>query len=195
MHAKLFRVMGAHILFLNRVVTAFLSVVAFSLPLAADESVRLDQLFAQLQEADPQEAGRIAREIELEWSKSGSPAMDLLLKRGTDAFEAGDSRAAVEHFTALTDHAPGFAQGWHMRSLAYAELGLFGPALADIERALALQPRHYNAIASLGGILAEIDRPDMAIEAFEQVLAIHPHHQDVSEALEHLQRVDGSADL
>jgi len=195
MHAKLFRVMGAQIRFLNRIVAAFLSIMVFSLPLAAGEAARLDHLFAQLQEADPRDARRIAKEIELEWSKSDSPAMDLLLKRGTDSFEAGDSQAAVEHFTALTDHAPEFAQGWHMRSLAYAELGLFGPALADIERALALQPRHYNAIASLGGILAEIDRPNMAIEAFERVLAIHPHHQDVSEALEHLQRASGSADL
>ena len=121
--------------------------------------------------------------------------MNLLLKRGTDAFEAGDTQAAIEHFTALTDHAPDFAEGWHRRSLAYAEAEMFGPAVADIERTLALMPRHYDAIANLGGILMQIRNPEMAKEAFEQVLAIHPHHPEVTEAMEHIDSQISGADL
>lgn len=162
--------------------------------MAVDED-RLDQLFEDLINADPSEAARLAKEIELEWTRSGSSAMDLLLKRGSDALDAGENDAAIGHLTALTDHAPEFAHGWHMRSLAFFQNGLYGPAIADIERALALQPRHFNAIASLGGILTEIGRPEMAKEAFEQVLAIHPHHQDVSEALEHVTGLIGGAEL
>jgi len=161
---------------------------------AADEA-RLSRLYDQLQEADPTEALRLSREIEREWSQSGSPSMDLLLKRGTDALEAGDSRAAIEHFTALTDHAPDFAEAWHRRALAYAMAELYGPAVADIERALALNPRHYDAIASLGGILAKIGKPDLARKAFEQVLAIHPRHPQVTEALQRLNGQSGGLDL
>ena len=180
--------------FLNSIVAALFVTVMFSLPSAAQET-RLDELFAQLSEAEPKEARRVAKEIELELTKSGSPSADLLLKRGTDALDAGDVSGAIDHLTALTDHAPDFAEGWHMRAVAYSEAELFGPALEDIERALALEPRHYNAIASLGGILSRIDRPEMARDAFELVLAIHPHHEDVSEALKHIERQIGGSEL
>jgi tetratricopeptide (TPR) repeat protein len=178
----------------NCIVAALLATVMFSLPSLAEEG-RMDQLFASLQEADPADARRIAGEIELEWSKSGSATADLLLKRGTDALDAGEVQAAIEHFTALTDHAPDFGEGWYMRSVAYAQAELFGPAIADIERVLELEPRHYNAIASLGGILAQVDRPEQAKDAFSMALAIHPHHEDVSEALEHVERLIGGREL
>lgn len=155
-------------------------------PVRAVDDARLDRLFGQLQEADPADARRIAGEIELELSKSGSPAMDLLLGRGRDALEAGDSAAAIGHLTALTDHAPDFAEGWHARALAYMQAGLLGPALADLERALALRPRHLGAIAALGALMEETGRPDLAHAAYARLLAIHPHHEDVSTALERL---------
>lgn len=173
--------------FLNRTVASFLAIVMFSLSAAAADGARLDELYAQLAEAEPREARRLAKEIEREWANSGSSAMNLLLKRGTDAMEAGDSDAALEHFTALTDHAPDFAEGWHRRSVVFAEKEMFGPAVADIERVLALNPRHYDAIATLGGILVKIDKYDAAKEAFEQVLAIHPHHVEVGEAMEYVE--------
>lgn len=195
MGAKFMCVMGMSYRFLNRTVASALAIGLFFAATALADDGRLNRLYDQLQEADPAEARRVAKEIELEWSKSGSPAMDLLLKRGTDALEAGDWQVAIEHFTALTDHAPDFAEGWYRRSLAYAAVDLFGPAVADLERALALRPRHYDAIATLGGILAKIDRPELAREAFQRVLAIYPHHADVTEALEHLESRSGGAEL
>lgn len=172
----------------NSTVTAFLAVVMFSLPDVAQASgeARLDQLFAQLGDAEPADAISIAREIELEFSKSGSATMDLLLKRGRDALEAGRVQEAVEHLTALTDHAPDFAEGYYMRALAYMRMDMAGPSFADIERAVLLNPRHFGAIEMLGFLLEDMNRPDMAREAYERVLAIHPHHKDVSDALERL---------
>ncbi|WP_232796503.1 tetratricopeptide repeat protein [Roseovarius salinarum] len=169
--------------------------VAMAGPAAAVDEARLDKLFARLEQADPGEARRIAKEIELELSKSGSPAMDLLLKRGRDALEAGETGAAIEHLTALTDHVPDFAQGWHLRAIAFAKKDLYGPALADLERALALRPRHFAALYGLGTILGEVGRPGMAREVFEKVLSIHPHFKDVPKALERLDRQRGGATL
>eukprot|EP00581_Thalassiosira_minuscula_P027389 CAMPEP_0184421344 /NCGR_PEP_ID=MMETSP0738-20130409/62194_1 /TAXON_ID=385413 /ORGANISM="Thalassiosira miniscula, Strain CCMP1093" /LENGTH=105 /DNA_ID=CAMNT_0026782653 /DNA_START=1 /DNA_END=314 /DNA_ORIENTATION=+ len=101
---------------LNRIVAALAALVMFSLPASAQDAGRLDTLFEALRAAEEKsEARRIARDIEHEFTQSGSAAMDMLLKRGRDALEAGDSLAAIEHFTALTDHAPDFAEGWHMR--------------------------------------------------------------------------------
>lgn len=190
--------MSALIRNLNYTVAALVAVVMYSLPagpaMAADKA-KLDQLFAQLQEAGPTDAERIAKEIELEYSKSGSASADLLFKRGRDALESGQTRRAIEHLTALTDHAPGFSEGWYLRALAYLQADMIGPALADLERTLALAPRHFGAIEALGYLLEEINQPDMALEAYERVIDIHPHHKDVSAALDRLGPQVGGRDL
>jgi tetratricopeptide (TPR) repeat protein len=187
--------MGASHRFLNRFVAAFLlGWISAQGALAADEA-RLDELFSRLQAAEPADARRIAKEIEHEFTKSGSPAMDLLLRRGREALEAGETRAAIEHLTALTDHAPGFAEGWHMRAVAFARQEMFGPALADLKRALSLRPRHFAAIFSLGSIMQELNRPEMARRAFTRALAIHPHYEPVTKALDTLGSQDGGKTL
>lgn len=139
-----------------------------------------------MQEATPEEASRIEREIDLEFSKSGSATMDLLLKRGRDAVEAGRTQAAIEHLTALTDHAPDFAEGFYFRALAYFQADLIGPAFGDVERVLVLNPRHLGAMGLLGILMEEMGRPDMARAAYERVLDLHPHQGDVIEALARL---------
>ncbi len=112
--------------------------------------------------------------------------MDLLLKRGKDAFEAGQTQDAIEHLTALTDHAPDFAEGYYYRAMSYFHADMIGPAFGDIEMVLSLNPRHFGAIEALGFLLENLNRFDMAKEAYERVLAIHPHHKDVREALDRL---------
>jgi tetratricopeptide (TPR) repeat protein len=186
------RVLGGN---LNIIVAALAVVILIAQPLWAADEDRLDNLLADLKTAEPADARRIAKEIQLELSKSGSPAMDLLLKRGRDALKAGDSRKAIGFFTALTDHAPEFAEGWHMRAIAYAKADLYGPAIADLERALALRPRHFNAIFSLGSMMEEVNRPAMALDAYRRALAIHPYHEGLSGAVERVAPEVGGADL
>lgn len=154
---------------------------------AAADSATLDRLFERLKTADAGEAGRIEREIWSEWSKSGSPAMDLLLKRGRDAMEAGDTAAAIEHLTALVDHAPEFAEGWNARATAYFQAGEYGPSVADIAHVLQLNPRHFGALAGFGIILEQTGREDEALEVYRAALAIHPHLTSVEESVERLE--------
>lgn len=163
-----------------------MAMAMLSLPATADEVAKLDPLFEQLKQAESADASRIAREINMELSKSGSPAMDLLLKRGQDALDAGDIQAAIGHLTALTDHAPNFAEGWYVRSLAYVQAGLYGPALADLEQTLALRPRHFRAIFGLGVIFEELDQPEQALEAYEKAQAIYPNFEGIKEFIDRL---------
>ncbi len=109
-----------------------------------------------------------------EWSKSGSPAMDLLLRRGEDALEAGDAVAAIEHFTAAIDWDPAYTEAWHGRATAYYLNGDIGPALEDLREVLNRNPRHFNAMQGLALILAELDMPDAALKVFRDLLAIYP---------------------
>lgn len=153
---------------------------------AAKDSADLDKLFADLAAATGPAAKRIERMIWREWSKSGSAAMDLLLQRGRDAMAAGDTKQAIEHLTALVDHAPEFAEGWNARATAYFQAGLYGPSVADIARVLALNPRHFGAMAGFGRILQDADRPDQALTLYDAALAIHPGLDGIKQAADRL---------
>ena len=175
---------------INFSVTLFLtcaSPFALAQEAPADDAARLDQLFAELATADPDQASRIEGQIATLWSKSGSAGMDLLLRRGEDALEAGEHQAALEHFSALVDHAPDFAEGYNGRATAYYLLGLTGPALEDIRRALALNPRHFGAMRGFGIVLEELERPDQALEVYRAILALHPHAEGVADAVTRLE--------
>ena len=180
--------------FLNSTVAALAAIVMYSMPLAA-QTKALDELYAEL--ADPGLKGwqQVEQQIWSEWSQSGSPAMDLLLDRGRTAMEAGDWQAAIEHLTALTDHAPDFAEGWNARATAYYHAGQYGPSLADIRRALVLDPRHFGAISGLALILEELGHPEDALKAYREVLAIHPHRPNLKETIERLEKEVGGTAL
>lgn len=147
--------------------------------------------------AKPEQPGweQIERAIIAEWSKSGSAAMDLLLSRGQKALTAGDTATAIAHFTALTDHAPGFAEGWNARATAFFQMDRYGQAMADIERTLALEPRHFGALTGLAIILEQVGYPEDALEAWRAVEAIHPHRPALKDAVERLEREVGGRSL
>ncbi|MFT5743830.1 MAG: tetratricopeptide (TPR) repeat protein [Paracoccaceae bacterium] len=177
----------------KRIVTAFALVVWVSLPAAADDA-RLDELFDQLKQADESTFQWIEDRIFEEWGKSGSPAMDLLLKRGQDAIAAGEPDAALEHFTALIDHAPDFATAYNARALAFHALGMYGPAIDDLRQAIVLNPRHFGALRGFGILLEEIGREDDALEVYRLVQALHPMATEVAEAIARLEsKYEGQA--
>lgn len=161
-------------------------------PLPDDPDALLDMLAA---EADPVEAGRLAREIEERWSHSGSDAIDLLLVRGRAAIEAGDLPRAVAHLTALTDHAPGFAAGWNARAEAFFLLERPGAALADLEQVLILEPRHFGALAGVGIVLDQLDRPEAALRAFRRAQEVYPAEENVAAAVARLEVQTGGRTL
>ena len=100
--------------------------------------------------------------------------------------EREDTGAAIEHFTALVDHAPEFATGWVERAKAYFIADLFGPSLGDLEQALALNPQHFEAIAGLAVVMESMGETDKAYRAYDRLRSIHPHHPNVSDALTRL---------
>ncbi len=178
----------------NRIVAAILAAFLLAGSAVAQTS-SLDDMFSRLKEADARGASRIEREIWNEWSKSGSPAIDLLLQRGRDAMAAGRNDEAIEHLTALVDHAPDFAEGWNARATAYYNARQFGPSIADIAQTLTLNPRHFGALSGLGAIFEELGRKERALEVYRAALAIHPHLAGVTEALKRLEKEVGGTDL
>ena len=175
-------------------VAAFLVSTALAASVGMAQEDPVADLLDQLSEAeDARTAERLERQVRQEWEKSGSAAMNLLLKRGQDALDVDDIDAALEHLTALTDHAPDFAEGWHALALAYYRSEKFGPAAYALEQTLALNPHHFGALRGLGAIFEQVNKPDLAYDAYSRVLTMRPHDSNAQQALERLElRVTGT---
>lgn len=171
----------------KRPVTTCALIVALALPSWAQDR-ELDDLFDALKDSGADTAQAIENRIWEEWSRSGSASMDLLLERGREALEAGDAIVAIEHFTALVDHAPDFAEGYNARATAYFQTGLYGPSLQDIRHVLALNPRHFGALSGLGLILEELGETAGALEAYRSVEELYPAREGLSETIRRLER-------
>ena len=170
------------------------AVLALMLAMGPAAAQTAEELLADLANPELERWQRVERQLISEWSKSGSPAMDLLLQRGREALTAGELEAAIEHLTALTDHAPEFAEGWNARAAANFQAGRYGPAMADLARTLELNPQHFGAMTGMGMILEEIGRTPQALEVFRAARAIHPHQPVIRRAVERLEaRVSGRA--
>lgn len=173
--------------FLKCAVAAFAASLLCLSAAAANDS-DLEALFEGLKTADPAAAQQIESRIYEIWSNSGSPSMDLLLERGLTAMEAGDTKLAVEHFTALVDHAPDFAEGYNARATAYFQNEQYGPSLEDIRKTLELNPRHFGALSGLALILEELDRPEDSLAAWREVKKINPSREGLEMAITRLER-------
>ena len=149
---------------------------------------QIAELLEQLAAPEAEGWRGLERRIVRLWSRSGSASADLLLQRGREALRVGDSAGAIGHLTALVDHAPEFAEGWHARASAYYMAGLTGPALADIQQVLILQPRHFGALIGLGVILESIGLDSQSLDAYRAAGTVHPHRPDIQTAMERLEQ-------
>lgn len=181
--------MKARAVLANGFVASFLAMAAWA------DSSRLDDLFAQLEGATDEEAVNISEDIWMEWSKSGSAAVDLLLRRGEEALTMGDLPAAIDHATAAIDNAPDFAEAYNLRATAFFQMGEYGLSLGDIGRVLALNPRHFGAMAGLGAIFEELNQPGKALEAYDEALKVNPHMLDVKAAIARIDTQIGGQEL
>ena len=88
-------------------------------------------------------------------------------RKATAAFDRGEYEASIELYSDALHHKP---EAWGMyvaRARAYIELGMLDEALADLSRALDLNPRRVNA-AKAHRERAHIYRKKGAIDLAEQ---------------------------
>jgi len=148
-----------------------------------------DQLLARLAKAPDQRAARtIERELRARWSHSESPSADLLLKRVDQAIEAMEPETAREIVQKLTEIAPDFAEGWHRRATLAAENDNFTDAIDSLRRVLALQPKHFIAMAELGQILEEFDDKNRALDAYRKAKELDPFIDGLDDRIRQLSK-------
>ena len=164
-------------------------------PSTAAGATDIELLLEQLADPEAQNWEALERQILREWSRSGSAAMDLLLTRGMEALRNGNHDIALEHFTALTDHAPDFAEGWNVRATVLYRMGLYGLAMEDIGKALALNPRHFGAMKGLATVCQKLGMQEEALEVWRAIQTVHPHSPGLEQGIKALEESLGGQRL
>lgn len=150
---------------------------------------QLDSLFADLAKAESQDdAEPIQTQIEALFLQSGSPTVDLLMTRGQSALQSGDTDTARKMFDSVTRVAPDFAEGWHLRAQLQAAAGDDAGALLSLQKAVALNPREFNALAHLADMLEEYGDKKGALVAYRRIETLDPQNDDAKRAVRKLSR-------
>jgi tetratricopeptide (TPR) repeat protein len=140
----------------------------------------LDELFIQLRNVDDLEtASSIEKKIWATWVHRGDELVDLHMSLGIRAMHAGALKLSLRQFTTVINLDQNFSEGWNKRATVYYMMGDFDKSVQDIERTLALEPRHYGAISGLALIFDATKNLGGALKAWQQVLEFTPYNQQI----------------
>lgn len=95
---------------------------------------------------------------------------------------------AAESADALIAAAPGFAEAWNQRAIAFYHLQQYAESARDCQQALTLNPHHYAAAVGLANCHLELNDPHAALDAFRQALHINPDMDSIRSQVEFLEQ-------
>lgn len=143
---------------------------------------KLDVLFERLLSATSMEAASdIEGQIWSIWVHRGDARVDSHMSNGIRAMRSGALKLSLSEFTKVIVLDPDFAEGWNKRATVHYMMGNLQHSVSDIQRTLALEPRHYGAISGMGLIFDATDNPKGALDAWQRVLNITPYNQAVKD--------------
>jgi tetratricopeptide (TPR) repeat protein len=148
-------------------------------PLVPKEVTTEDKLFNQLKHAgSSEEAHGIEQKLMAMFRASGSPSVDLLI-----------TRVQTE---AVTNIAPNYAEGWHMRAEMEQAADDETAALVSLQKVVLLNPRHFMALAELADRLEEYGDKAGALKLYRRALEVDPKLDVASRKVRELtQSVEG----
>lgn len=149
----------------------------------------LDKLFADLQK---EKSDFTAKSIEASiwdlWMQSGDPQVDKLMTYTLAAMNARSFDLAVDYLDTIVKLKPDYVEGWNKRATVWWLMEEYGKSIADIEKTLALEPRHFGALSGLGMIMQSMGEKQKAVAAFKRALDVDPHLDGVRDAVDTLEK-------
>jgi tetratricopeptide (TPR) repeat protein len=107
------------------------------------------------------------------------------MKLGLLCRDRGIWDEAMEQFTAATVASPSYPEAWREKGIVENKLAQIArqpldtdpaPGEPDLRRAIGLNPRDFDACASLGGVLKRAKRFPQSLDAYEQSLKVSGGH-------------------
>lgn len=154
-----------------------------------EASKTLSNLYAFLATTDDHRlGGEIGASIERLWRLSGGDTVNLLIDRAELFSSKNENDKALPLLDAAVDLAPDYAEAWSHRAYIEYRLNNYPAALGDLRRALALDPNHFRALDGMAKILTQMGEKKAALEAYDQLLKIHPNIEGAETARDELKK-------
>lgn len=133
------------------------------------------RLFAALARAQTEaEAKAVTSAIWQFWFVPPDAEAGALMDRAVGRIRRYDYAGAIEILDELVALAPEWAEAWNQRATVRFLRGNYEGSLADIERTLNLEPKHFGALAGQVIILMRQGRVRTAHSVLRRALRIHP---------------------
>lgn len=146
-----------------------------SCPPAQDHSAELEQLISQVQRApDEGVAHLLSNQMWQFWADAPDERAQAILDRGMTRRAAFDFLGALEDFDQLIAYCSDYAEGYNQRAFVHYLRRDFAAALADLDRALELDPRHVAALSGRALSLYGLARMEEARVALGLALTLNP---------------------
>lgn len=144
-------------------------------PAAPEIEAALDVLIADAQAAQTYMAGRDAfLDMRALWMAAPDTWSGELLDIALERIAVADYPGALLGLDELVSYCPHWAEGWNQRAFVYFLQEDYAPALSDLDRALALSPRHVAALSGKGLTLMRMGREDEGDRVLREAVALHP---------------------
>lgn len=149
----------------------------------------LNALFVDLKAAKSSTEARVTElKIWDAWIKSGNDETDKLMNLAILSMQAQKYQDALAVLDVVVGKQPGYAEGWNKRATVLYIVGELDRSLADIDKVLALEPRHFGAISGIGLIQAAKGNKPAALKAYRHVIEIYPLNQGANQNIESLEK-------
>jgi tetratricopeptide (TPR) repeat protein len=170
----------------SRLAASFIVLLATTAAQADQTDARLDELFAVMQQtSSAREAFEAEGKIWAIWLEYDNQQTQDRLTQGINEMDT-DPAKALSIFNEVIETTPQFAEGWNKRATLHYLLGNYDASIADIEKTLALEPRHFGALSGLGLVYWVKGEYIKAKSAFEAVLVVHPRSNGARQNIEKL---------
>lgn len=117
------------------------------------------------------------------WFRADTPENNATLERVRGLIQRQRIDEARELATRLIARAPGFAEAYNQRAIAYFFLGRFEESAADCRRVLERNPYHFGALSGLGQCYVKLNQRREALKIFRRALKLQPYSEGLREAV------------
>lgn len=140
-----------------------------------DLNTKLDSLFGRLVTAKSETTGRsIENEIWKNWMALPDAEIRTLVAQALRARRSYNFEKARKILDKVVKLAPDYAEGWNQRAFVLFLQEKYDASLADIDKALELEPRHFGAMAGKARILMSQGRFALGQKTLRKAVKIHP---------------------
>ncbi|MCZ4352267.1 hypothetical protein O4H61_07025 [Roseovarius aestuarii] len=144
-------------------------------PDAPDHSTALTELIDAAQRAENASAAlEISNQMWGLWADAPDRYAQELLDEGMSRRRSHDYAGALKAIEALIEYCPDYAEGYNQRAFVNFLRADYAAALPDLERAVALSPRHIAAMTGQAMTLMALERNAEAALTLRGALKLNP---------------------